>query len=56
MKGIRYSRIGNKIVFCEHNVCKDEPTCLGYQLAVANQQDREEFEESFPELDVEDYF
>ena len=47
-----------KIVFCKHNMCKDEPTCLEYQMFVCREQERTEFEESFPELsgEFEEYF
>ena len=45
---------------CNHDMCKeaqdkDITTCLYYGLAKGKQQDVEDFEESFPELDIEDY-
>ena len=50
--------VGNKVVFCKHNICKDEPTCLEYQISICRKQERDEFDESFPELseEFEEYF
>jgi|AP82_1055514.scaffolds.fasta_scaffold311282_1 3-hydroxy-3-methylglutaryl CoA synthase len=35
----------DKIVFCKHTECKDEPTCLRYMMAKMREQELDELEE-----------
>ena len=46
--------VGNQVVFCKHLECKDEITCLRYQLAVHRKIEKQELLEAFPELDMEE--
>mgnify|MGYP004452201855 FL=1 len=48
--------LGNEVVLCKHDECKEELTCLYYQLAVSKKETIDELQEGFPDIDIEGEF